>query len=145
MAKQLSIHHVAVVVRDLERALTFYRDALGLEVTERREVQEEGVEIAFLPTAAGEIELLRPLDDQSGVARFLKKRGEGVHHICLVVDDIEAAMERLRAAGARVLSEEPRRHTDGTRYVFIHPKSAHGVLLELYEVSDSSDVMQDAA
>lgn len=129
----ISIHHIAVVVHDLDEALNFYRDALGLEMTERREAPEEGVEIAFLPAGEGEIELLRPLDEESGVARFLAKRGEGLHHICLAVDDIEAAMKRLRAAGAELLSDEPRRHADGTRYVFIHPKSAHGVLLELYE------------
>jgi methylmalonyl-CoA epimerase len=129
----ISIHHIAVAVNDLEAALAFYRDALGLEVTQRREVPEEGVEIAFLPAGEGEIELLRPLDPAGGVARFLEKRGEGLHHICLRVDDITAAMERLRAAGATLLSEEPRVGADGTRYVFIHPKSAHGVLLELYE------------
>lgn len=128
-----SIHHIAIAVNDLEAALAFYRDALGLEVSERREVPEEGVEIAFLPAGEGEIELLRPLDPEGSVARFLEKRGEGLHHICLRVDDITTAMERLRAAGATLLSEEPRVGADGTRYVFIHPKSARGVLLELYE------------
>lgn len=128
-----SIHHIAIAVNDLEAALAFYRDALGLEVSERREVPEEGVEIAFLPAGEGEIELLRPLGPDSGVARFLEKRGEGLHHICLRVEDITAAMEQLRAAGATLLSEEPRVSADGTRYIFIHPKSAHGVLLELYE------------
>ncbi len=135
----LSIHHIAIVVRDLEAALSFYRDVLGLEMTERRVVPQEGVEIAFLPAGEGEIELLRPLDDESGVARFLEKRGEGLHHICLRVDDIAAAMERLRAAGATLLSDEPRVGADGTRYVFIHPKSAYGVLLELYEKRSDSD------
>jgi methylmalonyl-CoA epimerase len=129
----LSIHHIAIAVRDLEAALAFYRDALGLEMTERRIVPQEGVEIAFLPMGESEIELLRPLDDDSGVARFLEKRGEGLHHICVRVNDILAAMERLKAAGATLLSEEPRVGADGTRYVFIHPKSAFGVLLELYE------------
>jgi methylmalonyl-CoA epimerase len=128
-----SIHHIAIVVRDLDVALAFYRDGLGLEMTERREVPEEGVEIAFLPAGEGEIELLQPLDEESGVARFLKKRGEGLHHVCLAVEDVEAAMERLQAAGAQLLSEEPRVNVHGTRYVFVHPKSAHGVLLELYE------------
>jgi len=128
-----SIHHIAIVVRDLDVALAFYRDGLGLEMTERREVPEEGVEIAFLPAGEGEIELLRPLDEESGVARFLKKRGEGLHHVCLAVEDVEAAMERLQATGAQLLSEEPRVNVHGTRYVFVHPKSAHGVLLELYE------------
>ena len=128
-----SIHHIAIVVRDLDVALAFYRDGLGLEMTERREVPEEGVEIAFLPAGEGEIELLQPLDEESGVARFLKKRGEGLHHVCLAVENVEAAMERLQATGAQLLSEEPRVNVHGTRYVFVHPKSAHGVLLELYE------------
>ena len=129
-----SIHHVAIAVRDLDAALGFYRDTLGLEMTERREVPEEGVEIAFLPAGGGEIELLRPLDEASGVARFLEKRGEGLHHVCLAVDDIDAAVERLRAAGARFLSQEPRVNAHGVRYVFVHPRSARGVLLEVYEM-----------
>ncbi|HHS98408.1 MAG TPA: methylmalonyl-CoA epimerase [Chloroflexi bacterium] len=130
------LHHIAIAVRDLDEALAFYRDVLGLEMTERRQVPQEGVEIAFLPAGETEVELLQPLDPGSGVARFLEKRGEGLHHICLAVPDIEAAMARLREAGARVLSETPRVAADGTRYVFIHPKSAHGVLLELYEVPE---------
>jgi len=133
-----SIHHVAVVVRDLDQALAFYRDTLGLEMADRRRVEEEGVEIAFLPTGEAEIELLEPLTEEGGVARFLEKRGEGLHHVCLQIDDIEAAMDRLEAAGARVLSEEPQVSADGTRYVFVHPKSAHGVLIELYQVPDTS-------
>ena len=129
-----SIHHIAIAVHDLDAALGFYRDTLGLEMTERREVPEEGVEIAFLPAGGGDIELLRPLDEASGVARFLEKRGEGLHHVCLAVDDIDAAVERLRAAGARLLSQEPRVNAHGVRYVFVHPRSARGVLLELYEM-----------
>jgi methylmalonyl-CoA epimerase len=127
------IHHIAIAVHDLDAALAFYRDGLGLEVTERREEPDEGVEIAFLPAGEGEIELIRPLDEEGGVARFLEKRGEGLHHICVAVDDVEVAMEQLRATGAQLLSEEPRVNIHGTRYVFVHPKSAHGVLLELYE------------
>ncbi|HEY76730.1 MAG TPA: methylmalonyl-CoA epimerase [Thermoflexia bacterium] len=132
----LHVHHIAIAVRDLDEALAFYRDVLELEMTERRRVPQEGVEIAFLPAGETEIELLQPLNEESGVARFLEKRGEGLHHICLAVPDIEAAMRRLQEAGARVLSETPRVGADGTRYVFIHPKSAHGVLLELYEVPE---------
>jgi methylmalonyl-CoA epimerase len=128
-----SIHHIAIAVHDLDTALTFYRDGLGLEVTERREVPEEGVEIAFLPVGGGEIELIQPLDESSSVARFLEKSGEGLHHVCLAVEDIEAAMTQLRAAGARMLNREPRVNAHGTRYAFVSPRSAHGVLLELYE------------
>lgn len=130
-----SIHHIAIAVRDLDAALAFYRDALGLELTERRFAPEEGVEIAFLATGESEIELLSPLSDEGGVAAFLEKRGEGLHHVCLLVDDVEAAMERLRAAEAQLLSDEPRVDAHGTRYVFVHPRTAHGVLIELYEVA----------
>lgn len=137
LMNNLSIHHIAIAVHDLDVALTFYRDTLGLEMSRRCEAPEEGIEIAFLSAAGeGEIELLRPLDEESGLARFLEKRGEGLHHICLAVADIEVAMERLRAAGARLLSEEPRVNAHGTHYVFVHPQSAHGVLLELYEVTE---------
>lgn len=129
----ISIHHIAIAVHDLEEALAFYRDTLGLEVARRCQVPEEGIEIAFLPTPTAEIELLQPLDQESRVARFLEKRGEGLHHLCLAVENLEAAMGRLRAAGVRLLSAEPRVSSRGTRYVFVHPGSAHGVLVELYE------------
>ena len=128
-----SIDHIAVVVRDLDEALSFYRDALGLEVTERRRVPEEQVEVASLSLGDASIELVQPLEAGSGVARFLEKRGEGLHHVCLTVDDIVAAMEQLRDAGADLITERPRRGAGGRRYAFVHPKSAHGVLFELYE------------
>ena len=128
----MKIDHVAIAVKDLDAALDFYRDALGLEVAERREVPAEGVEIAFLPMGESEIELLRPLDEGNSIGRFIAKRGEGIHHLCLRVDDIEAAVARLEAAGAR-MATEIRQHPDGTRYAFIHPKSSHGVLIELYQ------------
>jgi len=129
-----SMDHIAVVVRDLDKALSFYRDALGLDVIERREVPEEQVEVASLSMGYASIELVQPLDAESGVARFLEKRGEGLHHICLTVDDITGALEQLRNAGADLITDEPRVGSDGRRYAFIHPKSAHGVLLELYEI-----------
>lgn len=130
------IHHIAIAVNDLDAALALYRDGLGLQMTERREVPEEAVEIAFLPAGEGEVELIRPLTEDSGVARFLGKRGEGLHHICLAVEDIEASMDRLRSAGAQLLSEEPLVNVNGARYVFVHPRSAYGVLLELYEAPE---------
>ncbi len=134
MAK--TIDHIAVVVQDLDEALSFYRDALGLNVTERREVLEEQVEVASLSLGNTSIELVRPLSAESGVARFLEKRGEGLHHVCLTVEDITAAMEQLRAAGADLITEKPRVAADGRRYAFIHPKSAQGVLIELYEATE---------
>ncbi len=128
----MKIHHIAIVVEDLDDALAFYQDALGVEVSERRDVPEEGVEIAFMPTDNAELELLRPLDPENTIGRFLEKRGEGVHHLCLAVEDIEATIGKLEARGAR-MATEIRAHPDGTHYAFIHPKSARGVLIELYE------------
>jgi methylmalonyl-CoA/ethylmalonyl-CoA epimerase len=119
-------------VEDLDDALAFYRDALGITVTERREVASEGVEVAFLPVGDSELELLRPLDPENSIGRFVAKRGEGIHHVCMVVEDIEAAVARLEAEGAR-MATEIRSHPDGTQYAFVHPKSAHGVLMELYQ------------
>ena len=126
------IDHVAIVVQDLDEALQFYGQALGLTVVERQELPQEGVEIAFLPLGDAEIELLRPLDPQNSIGRYLTKRGEGIHHLCLRVEDIEAAVAQLQERGAR-LAGGIRQRENGTRYVFIHPKSTHGVLLELYQ------------
>ena len=134
-----AIHHIGIVVRDIDDALKVYGDALELEVAERRQEIGEHVEIAMLPTTTGTIELIRPLDGASGVARFLEKRGEGVHHVCIAVADIERAMTRLAASGARLLSDEPVEGVDGTRWVFVHPESGHGVLIELYEVRHNPD------
>ena len=128
----MQIHHIAIAVKDLDTALTFYRDALGIEVGERRRVPAEGVEIAFLPMENSELELLEPLDPANSIGRFLDRRGEGIHHVCLLVEDIAAAVTRMEAEGAQ-MATEVRSHPDGTRYAFVHPKSTHGVLMELYE------------
>lgn len=132
----MHIHHIAIAVADLDGALAFYRDALGVAVGERREVPAEGVEIAFLPMGDAELELMRPLDPENSIGRFLEKRGEGIHHVCMLVEDIEAAVARMEAEGAR-MATEVRSHPDGTRYAFVHPKSTHGVLLELYQKPDA--------
>jgi methylmalonyl-CoA/ethylmalonyl-CoA epimerase len=131
----LNIDHVAIVVHDLEAALAVYRDALGLPVEEIEDVPTEAVKVAFLPLPQGEaeIELIQPTTEDSGVARYLAKRGEGIHHICLTVDDIEQSMAAMAAKGLQILEETPRVGSNGQKYVFIHPKSAHGVLVELYE------------
>ena len=129
------IDHVAIIVRDIEQALVFYRDTLGLVPSEVREVTSEQVRIAFLPMGGpggSEIELIEPTDPDSSLSRFLEKRGEGLHHICLEVRDIEAALREMQAKGAAVLDEEPRVAADG-RAIFLHPKGTNGVLLELLE------------
>ncbi|MCD6284610.1 MAG: methylmalonyl-CoA epimerase [Anaerolineae bacterium] len=128
----MEIHHIAIAVKDLDTALTFYRDTLGIEVSERRKVPTEGVEVAFLPLENSELELLEPLDPANSIGRFLDKRGEGIHHVCILVEDIAAAVTRMKDEGAQ-MATEVRSHPDGTRYAFVHPKSTHGVLMELYE------------
>ncbi len=127
------IDHIGIAVQDINDALAFFRDALGLKL-ERVESAEEGrTDIAFLPIGASDVELVKPTDTDSGLAKFLAKRGEGIHHICLQVDDIEAALARLKEHGAQLIDEQPRENAHGQKYAFVHPKSAHGVLIELYQ------------
>jgi len=129
------IDHVAIIVRNIEQALAFYRDTLGITPREIKEVPPEQVRIAFLPMGGpggSGIELIEPTNPDSSLARFLEKRGEGLHHICLEVDDIDTALADLQARGAPVLDNQPRRAAEG-RAIFLHPKGTHGVLLELVE------------
>lgn len=135
------IDHVAVVVRDLDAALRFYRDMLGIAPSRVLDFPLEGVRIAFLPLGGAngsEIELLEPMNPEGGVARFLGQRGGGLHHICLEVPDIDRALEELRTAGAQVLDETPRPTAEG-RGIFLHPKGTGGVLLELVQRTETPD------
>ncbi|RME74506.1 MAG: methylmalonyl-CoA epimerase [Chloroflexi bacterium] len=134
----VKVNHIAIVVEDIDKALSVYRDAIGLPVEKVVEEPAEAVKVAYLPTESGEVELIQPITEDSGVAKFLAKRGEGLHHICLEVDSIEAATRRMAAQGMQVLGEV-RVNQRGDRYIFIHPKSAHGVLIELYEAARSQD------
>ena len=132
------IDHIAIIVRDLEQALLFYRDMLGIVPREMKDVPSEQVRIAFLPMGGpngSEIELLQPMTSDSSLAKFLEKRGEGMHHVCLQVDNIDRALHDLQAQGASVLDEQPRIAAEG-RAIFLHPKGTHGVLLELLEKSE---------
>ena len=132
----MKIHHIAVVVADLDQALPFWRDALGLAEIERHRVASENVEVAFLrpPEDHSTIELIEPLAEDTALARQLQRPGSRLHHLCLQVNDLDERLARLRAAGIALINEEPRELADGTRYAFIHPRSTGGVLLELYEV-----------
>lgn len=134
MPKIKSINHVAVVVDDMEKALSFWRDALGMELHELRDVPVENSQVAFLPLAGSEVELVVPTSEDSGIAKYLAKRGPGMHHICLEVDDIGDMLAQLKAKGVRLINEQPRTSADGKRYAFIHPESTSGVLVELYEL-----------
>src|SRR5438874_1198816 len=129
------IDHVAIIVRNIEQALLFYRDTLGITPSEIKEVPTEQIRIAFLPMGGpggSEIELIEPINADSSLAKFLEKRGEGLHHICLEVEDIDAALAEMQQKGAPVLDKQPRLAAEG-RAIFIHPKAANGVLMELVE------------
>ncbi len=131
------IDHVAIIVRNIEQALTFYRDTLGIEPSEVKEVPTEQVRIAFLPMGGpggSEIELIEPTTSDSSLTKFLDKRGEGMHHICLEVENIDDALQEMQAKGAAVLDKQPRIAAEG-RAIFLHPKGTNGVLLELLEKS----------
>ncbi len=127
------INHVAVVVDDMEKSLSFWRDALGMEMDELREVPSEQSQVAFLPLHGSEVELVRPTTGDSGIAKYLAKRGPGFHHICLEVDDLAGMLAQLKASGVRLVSEAPRTAADGRQYAFVHPESTGGVLVELYQ------------
>lgn len=126
------VHHVALVVRDLDTALAFYRDTLRLPVELVLPIESDRVRIAFLPVGESKIELVEPTDDTTGVARFLAQRGEGFHHLCLEVPDIAAELQRLASQGVELIDTDARRGAEGP-VAFIHPRSGHGVLVELIE------------
>lgn len=133
--KPSKINHIALAVNDMDEALKFWRDALGLEMERVEEVPAEKAKVAFFPVGGTEIELVQPTADDTGLAQYLEKRGPGLHHICVEVDDIEAMMTHLSEKGVRMINEEARVRDDGVKYAFVHPKSTHGVLVELYELA----------
>ncbi len=128
------LNHVAIVVEDIDESLTFWRDALGIELHELRDVPAEKSKVAFLPVAGSEIELVQPTTEDSGIAKYLAKRGQGMHHLCLEVDDVAGMLAELKAKGIRLITEEPKTTADGKKYAFIHPESTGGVLVELYQI-----------
>ena len=129
--KAKGLDHVAIAVKDLDAAIAFYCDVLGLELSEIEEVPGQKVKTAIFGRGMGRIELICPTSADTGVARFLDKRGEGLHHICVEVEDIEAAMAELRKKGAPLIDEVPQPGAGGARVAFVHPKGARGVLTEL--------------
>jgi methylmalonyl-CoA/ethylmalonyl-CoA epimerase len=124
------VHHIGIVVRSLEEAYPFYRDALGLPLHKETTIEEQGVRAALLTLGDCEIELLEPIDPQGGVARFLERRGEGLHHICFETDDIEAELAGLKERGVELIDQQPRRGLAGL-ICFLHPRAHQGVLVEL--------------
>jgi len=129
--KAKGLDHVAIAVKDLDQAIALYRDAFGLELAEIEEVPEQQVRTAIFGHGSGRVELICPTVSDSGVAKFLEKRGEGLHHICIEVEDIEEAMAALRERGAPLIDQTPKVGAGGAKVAFIHPKGSHGVLVEL--------------
>jgi len=134
MSKVLRIDHVAMVVDDLEATLAFWRDGLGMQLTHIEAAPAEKSRVAFLPVGGSEVELVNPTSADSGLSRYLEKRGPGMHHLCLEVDDMDGMLEHLKEKGIQLSHETPLVGLGGKRYAFIHPKSANGVLVELYEL-----------
>jgi methylmalonyl-CoA epimerase len=125
------IDHIGIAVKSIEEALKFYTDVLGLKCTGIEEVAEQKVKTAFIPVGGSEVELLESTDDNSPIAKFIEKRGEGMQHIALKVDNIEEAIEDLKAKGILLIDEKPRYGAGGAKIAFLHPKSTRGVLIEL--------------
>jgi methylmalonyl-CoA/ethylmalonyl-CoA epimerase len=125
------INHIGIAVQSIDATIPFYRDQLGMEFLGCEEVAEQKVKVAMLAIGESKIELLEPTSPDSPVARFLEKSGQGIHHIAYEVGDIEAALAKMIAEGARMIDEKPRSGAHGTRIAFVHPKSSHGVLTEL--------------
>jgi methylmalonyl-CoA/ethylmalonyl-CoA epimerase len=132
MAKVTRINHVAVVVGDIDQALGFWRDAMGLDLSHVEDVASQKSQVAFMPLGESEVELVKPTSDDSGVSKFLNEKGPGMHHLCFEVDDIDGMLARLKEHGVRLINEIPLQ-LEGRRVAFVHPKSANGVLVELYQ------------
>ncbi|MCL4562496.1 MAG: methylmalonyl-CoA epimerase [Chloroflexi bacterium] len=134
MARIKKINHVAIVVPEIEGALGFWEQALGLEVHHIEEVPSQKSRVAFLPAGESKVELVTPSSSDSTLAKFLQERGPGIHHVCLEVDNLEEMLADLKEKGVRLINEIPQ-VLPGRKMAFIHPKSAGGVLVELYEVT----------
>ena len=132
----MKIDHIGIAVESLTEGLKFYRDALGLNYQGEEEVKEQGVKVAFLKIGESKIELLEPLNEESPIARHLEKRGEGIHHIAVEVEDIETRVKEMKEAGVRFIGEEPAPGAGNKKIIFIHPESTRGVLSELCQPGD---------
>lgn len=129
----MKINHLGIATKGIDEALKFWEDALGLENVHTEEVEDQKVRVAMLPIGESRIELLEPTSEDSPITKFLEKRGGGIHHIAVEVEDIEATLAKLKRAGARLIDENPRIGAEGCLVAFVHPSSANGVLLELVQ------------
>ena len=129
------IHHIGIVVRNLEEAYGFYRDTLGLKLHKMAVVEDQGVKAALLTIGQSEIELLEPINSNGGVAKFLERRGDGLHHICFETDDVAAELAATKAKGIEAIDQVPRKGLAGM-ICFLHPRANHGVLVEYAQPLD---------
>ena len=127
------IDHIGVAVKNLNEAMRLYSESLGLEIEETEEVKEQRVKVAFIPVGESRIELIESTDPNGPIAKFIERRGEGIHHIALEVDHIEDALQKLKERGVQLIDEKPRIGAHKMKIAFLHPRSAKGVLLELCE------------
>ncbi|MGE0102616.1 MAG: methylmalonyl-CoA epimerase [Blastocatellales bacterium] len=130
-AQDTKIQHLGVAVASIDEALAFWRDGLGLDLGEIELVEDQGVRVAMLPIGESRIELLEATGDETPVGKFIAKRGPGIHHLCVEVDDIEARLAELKARGVRLIDESPRIGAGGALVAFVHPAGTGGVLIEL--------------
>ena len=131
----MKINHLGIATNGIDDALAFWADALGLENVHTETVEDQKVRVAMLPIGESRVELLEPTSDDSPISKFLEKRGPGIHHIAVEVDDIEAALARLKDRGMRLIDEAPRIGAEGCLVAFVHPSSTNGVLLELVQTN----------
>jgi methylmalonyl-CoA/ethylmalonyl-CoA epimerase len=135
----MKIDHLGIAVRSIQDSLAFYRDALGLKISGRETIEDQGVHVVLLQVGESRIELLEPVSGDTAVGRFIAKRGEGLHHISYEVEDLASKLDELRSRGARLLDGYPRRGAEGKLVAFLHPTSANGVLVELVEKAKVSE------
>ncbi|MBX3296646.1 MAG: methylmalonyl-CoA epimerase [Acidobacteria bacterium] len=134
----MKINHLGIATNGIENALKFWEDALGLENVHTEVVEDQKVRVAMLPIGESRVELLEPTSDDSPISKFLEKRGGGIHHIAVEVEDIRASLERLKAQGMQLIDEEPRIGAEGCLVAFVHPKASDGVLLELVQTEQGA-------
>ena len=133
--KPIKINHVAIVAQDIDAALNFWEQTFGVELDHVEDVPSQKSKVALLPLGESEIELVQPTTSDSGLANFLEKRGEGIHHICIEVEDIDATLAELKSKGVRLINDVPE-ELPGRKMAFVHPKAANGVLVELYQLTE---------
>jgi methylmalonyl-CoA/ethylmalonyl-CoA epimerase len=138
MPRVIRVNHIGLAVANLADALAVFSDGLGMEVAGSEDVPGDAVRVTFLPADNTNFELLEPVGEEGPVQRFLEKRGPGIHHICLEVEDLAGMLARLKKLGVELIDDEPRPGANGTLVAFVHPKSANGVLVELVESSSLS-------